>query len=116
MANTPPQTSEDYRLGERTHFWYPAFPSFANLKGHRCKKMKTLPGRIIVDPERCGGKPVFSGTRIPVYVVLEMLANNESQEEIFKEYPNLTADDLHDALLFARNVAEIPGKPTLPAA
>jgi len=78
--------------------------------------MKTLPGRIIIDPERCSGKPVFSGTRVPVYVVLEMLANDESQEEILKEYPNLTADNLHDALLFARNVAEIPGNPTLPAA
>ena len=78
--------------------------------------MKTLPGRIIIDPERCGGKPVFSATRVPVYVVLEMLANGESQQEILKEYPNLTAEDLHDALVYARNLAEIPGNPTAPAA
>lgn len=44
--------------------------------------MKTFPGRIIVDPERRSGKPLFSGTRVPVYVVLEMLANDESQDEI----------------------------------
>ena len=78
--------------------------------------MKTLPGRIIIDPERCSGKPVFSGTRVPVYIVLEMLANRESQKEILNEYPNLTGEDLHDALVFARNLAEIPGNPTAPAA
>jgi uncharacterized protein (DUF433 family) len=78
--------------------------------------MKTLPGRIIIDPERCSGKPVFSGTRVPVYVVLEMLANGESQKEVLDEYPNLTTEDLHDALVFARNLAEIPGNPTAPAA
>jgi uncharacterized protein (DUF433 family) len=80
------------------------------------KEMKTLPGRIIIDPERCSGKPVFSGTRVPVYVVLEMLANGESQKEVLDEYPNLTTEDLHDALVFARNLAEIPGNPTAPAA
>lgn len=80
------------------------------------REMKTLPGRIIIDPERCSGKPVFSGTRVPVYVVLEMLANGESQKEILDEYPNLTVTDLHDALVFARNLAEIPGNPTAPAA
>jgi uncharacterized protein (DUF433 family) len=73
--------------------------------------MKTLPGRIAIDPQTCGGKPIFSGTRVPVYIVLEMLANRESPQEILKEYPNLTASDLQDAITFARNLAEIPGNP-----
>lgn len=78
--------------------------------------MKTLPGRIVVDPQTCGGKPIFSGTRIPVYVVLEMLANREPSEDILAEYPNLTTTDLQDALTFARNLAEIPGNPAPTAA
>jgi len=73
--------------------------------------MKTLPGRIVIDPETCGGKPIFSGTRVPVYVVLELLANQEALQEILAEYPDLTVADLHDALTFARNLAEIPGNP-----
>jgi len=78
--------------------------------------MKTLPGRITIDPAACGGRPFFSGTRVPVYVVLEMLANCENLKEILSEFPNLTPEDLKDALTFARNVAEIPGNPAISAA
>ena len=73
--------------------------------------MKTLPGRITIHPATCGGRPFFSGTRVPVYVVLELLANRESPKEILSEFPDLTPEDLKDALTFARNVAEIPGNP-----
>ena len=73
--------------------------------------MKTLPGRIIINSKVCGGKPTFKGTRVPVYVVLEMLANQEKRDEILKEYPNLTATDIQDSIVFARNLAEIPGHP-----
>jgi uncharacterized protein (DUF433 family) len=79
--------------------------------GGKGVRMKTLPGRIVIDPETCGGKPIFSGTRVPVYVVLELLANQEALQEILAEYPDLTVADLHDALTFARNLAEIPGNP-----
>lgn len=62
------------------------------------------------------GRPFFSGTRIPVYVVLEMLANREDPTELLAEFPNLTREDLKDALTFARNMAEIPGYPAVSAA
>ena len=73
--------------------------------------MNLLPGRITIDPHTCGGKPIFEGTRIPVYIILEMLANREVHEEILRDYPNVTAADLQDAITFARNLAEIPGNP-----
>ena len=78
--------------------------------------MKMSTGRIAVDPVTCGGRPFFAGTRVPVYVVLEMFANREDPKEILSEFPNLTAEDLKDALTFARNVAEIPGNPAASAA
>ncbi len=73
--------------------------------------MKTFPGRITVDPETCGGRPFFKGTRIPVYVVLEMLANGEDRKDIFTNYPDLRVKDLKDALSYARNIAELPATP-----
>ena len=70
-----------------------------------------LTGRIVIDPKVCGGKPIFKGTRVPVYIVLEMLANQEKLDDVLSEYPNLTASDIQDAIVFARNLAEIPGYP-----
>jgi uncharacterized protein (DUF433 family) len=70
--------------------------------------MKTLPGRISIDPAVCGGRPHFKGTRIPVYVVLEMLSNQETWEDVRADYPLLTQDDVHSALEYARNIADVP--------
>ncbi len=41
-----------------------------------------------------GGKPVIKGTRIPVYSILELLANGWSLDEILENYPQLTKEDL----------------------
>ena len=76
--------------------------------------MKTLPGRIAIDPAICGGRPHFKGTRVPVYVVLEMLANQESWDDIHADYPMLTQDDMHAALEYARNIANIPRQSPVP--
>ena len=67
-----------------------------------------LPGRIVIDPATCGGRPHFRGTRIPVYVVLEMLANGECHEDIREEFPDLTDQDICHAIEYARDVAAIP--------
>ena len=70
--------------------------------------MKTLPGRIVIDTAICGGRPHFKGTRVPVYVVLEMLANQETWDDIHTDYPALNQDDIHAAIEYARNIASIP--------
>jgi len=76
--------------------------------------MKTLPGRIVIDLAVCGGRPHFKGTRIPVYVVLEMLANQEAWEDIHADYPQLTEGDIYSALEFARNLADVPRQSPVP--
>ena len=68
----------------------------------------SLPGRIVIDSAICGGRPCFRNTRIPVYVVLEMLANRETREDICTEFPDLTDQDLFHAIEYARDVAAIP--------
>ena len=70
--------------------------------------MTRLPGRIVIAPDVSGGRPHFKGTRIPVYVVLEMLTNEESWEDIHHAYPDLRRKDLADALDFARELAAVP--------
>jgi uncharacterized protein (DUF433 family) len=70
--------------------------------------------RIEIDPKRCGGSPVIRGTRIPVAVVLDQLAGGESWDAILHGYPELTADDIRAALLYAK--ASIEYSEIIPAA
>jgi len=62
----------------------------------------TLLERIELNPRVCNGKPVIKGTRIPVSVILEQLAEGESWDGILSGYPELTREDIHAALDYAR--------------
>lgn len=57
--------------------------------------------RITIDPEICHGKPCIKGTRIPVFVILDLLAANLSVEEIIEAYPDLTVEDIKAAIEYA---------------
>ena len=63
--------------------------------------MKTLPGRIVIDPAVCGGRPCLRGTRVRVKDVLDLLAADVSREEILADYPYLEAGDIVAALEYA---------------
>ena len=45
------------------------------------------------------GKPVIKGTRIPVYLIVDFIANGMKEEEVLKEYPQLRKEDIKAALL-----------------
>ncbi len=57
--------------------------------------------RIISNPNILGGKPVIKGTRISVEFVLELLASGIIEQEILKDYPHLTAEDINACLRYA---------------
>lgn len=57
--------------------------------------------RIEINPRIMMGKPVIKGTRIPVHVILNLLAEGYDEKEIKKEYPDLIKDDILAALRFA---------------
>ena len=57
--------------------------------------------RITIDPKIMVGKPVIKGTRIPVYVVLNLLGDGCSFEEILEQYPDLKKEDILAAIKFA---------------
>ena len=47
------------------------------------------------------GKPVVTGTRITVELILEKLAAGESVEQLFEAHPRLTREGIQAALSFA---------------
>jgi uncharacterized protein (DUF433 family) len=57
--------------------------------------------RIVIDPKILLGKPVIRGTRIAVEFLLELLAEGWTHEQVLKNYPQLTADDIQAALHYA---------------
>ena len=57
--------------------------------------------RISIDPQIMGGVPCIRGTRIPVAMIVRMVADGTTSDELLEEYPQLTADDVRDALRFA---------------
>lgn len=61
--------------------------------------------RIVSDPAILGGKPVVAGTRIPVYLILELLEADYDIEKVVKEYPSLCEEDVRAALHFASQLS-----------
>jgi uncharacterized protein (DUF433 family) len=57
--------------------------------------------RITTDAGQMGGAPCIRGLRIPVATVLGMLANGMTEPEVLAAYPDLEAEDLHEALRYA---------------
>ena len=60
--------------------------------------------RISVDPKVLVGKPVVKGTRIAVELVIDLLAQGWTQEQILDSYPNLTGEDIRACLAYASQV------------
>lgn len=64
-------------------------------------------GRIEINPKVMVGKPVIAGTRIPVYLVLDLLADGVREEEIIdRYYPQLTKQDILEALRYGAKTVE----------
>ncbi len=60
---------------------------------------------LSIDPQVCGGEICASGTRIPVTVILDSLAEGASKEEILASYPSLRLDHINAALAYAAELA-----------
>ncbi len=71
--------------------------------------------RIVSDPKICGGAPVIRGTRITLRTILASLASGDDPEEIHKDFPGLTKEDMRAVIAFAAASAEedlpVPGIP-----
>jgi uncharacterized protein (DUF433 family) len=61
--------------------------------------------RITFDPAVMGGRACIRGMRITVSLVVNLVANGMSIEDILREYPELEADDIRQALQYASALA-----------
>lgn len=69
--------------------------------------------RITVDPDQMGGVPCIRGRRIPVAIVVGMMAEGMTEDAILDVYPDLEPEDIREALRYA---AQAMQERTLPLA
>jgi uncharacterized protein (DUF433 family) len=67
---------------------------------------------ITIEPGKRSGKPCIRGLRITVYDILEYLASGMSEDDILRDFPDLTREDIRASLAFAadreRKLTTIP--------
>ncbi len=56
---------------------------------------------ITLEPGKRGGKPCIRGLRITVYDILDYLAGGMSEDDILRDFPELTRLDIRASLAFA---------------
>lgn len=64
--------------------------------------------RITFNPEQCGGRPCIRSMRIRVTDVLELFASGLTSDQILAEMPDLEAEDLKAALVYAARKLDHP--------
>jgi uncharacterized protein (DUF433 family) len=70
--------------------------------------MQSLLERITINPEQCGGRPCIRGMRIRVTDILDLYAAGLNAMQILEEMPDLEAEDLQAALLYAARKLDHP--------
>ena len=63
-----------------------------------------LLARITARPDVFGGKPIVRDMRISVELILSLLAQGVSQEELLQDYPRLEPEDIRACLAYAHAV------------
>lgn len=59
--------------------------------------------RITFNSNMMGGRACIRGMRIPVSLIVNLVANGMAVTEIIKEYPDLQEEDVRQALHYAGN-------------
>jgi uncharacterized protein (DUF433 family) len=67
--------------------------------------------RITINPDVLGGQPCFRNLRIPVSLVIRLVAAGKTADDIMDEYPEIEKEDVRQALEFA---AWMTSEKTLP--
>ena len=87
----------------------PAFPTAKNFKVsfewvlRRALQESTF---VNIDYGVLGGTPRIDGTRIPVYMILQAIEHHGDLNGALRAYPQLTREQVSDAVLFAASVLE----------
>ncbi len=57
--------------------------------------------RITFDSQILGGRACIRGMRIPVSVIVGQIAHGATVDEVLRDYPDLVAEDIEQALEYA---------------
>ena len=71
----------------------------------RIMTREQLLARIAIDPKVCFGKPCIRGHRIWVSLILDLLAGGMTIQQILKEYPQLSEDDVLACIAYGAEMA-----------
>lgn len=63
--------------------------------------------RIESNPDVLSGQPVVRGTRLPVYVIVDAIAEGDSVDDLLEAYPFLERADVQQALHFASRMSRV---------
>ncbi len=80
--------------------------------------MHPLLARISIEPNVCFGKPCIRGTRLWVSLLLDRIADGESEVDLLADYPQLNLDDIRAAIAYGAEMSRervIPITPPLAA-
>jgi uncharacterized protein (DUF433 family) len=64
------------------------------------QRANALLERITTNPGILSGKPIIRGTRMPIWVIIELIEFGDSNAAIIEEFPFLTEDDIEAVRLF----------------
>ena len=70
--------------------------------------------RITVEPGKMGGVPCIRGLRMPVATIVAMVADGMATDEILADFPDLEAEDIRVALLYAAEAVRERALPLTP--
>lgn len=74
------------------------------IKFKMVTEMEDFMKYIEINPKILLGKPVIRGTRIPLELIVKLVAQGWKDEDIIKEYPSLKNKDIKAALLYAEKM------------
>ena len=67
--------------------------------------------RIIRDKNIMHGQPVIKGTRIPVSLIFDYMADGFAVKDILDQFPHLTPEDINEALRYGSSVLQRSRRP-----
>jgi uncharacterized protein (DUF433 family) len=70
--------------------------------------------RISIDPNVCHGQACIKGTRIPVYQIVQMMANGDTIDDLLESYPTIKKEDILECLRYTAYLAEEQITPLVP--
>lgn len=71
--------------------------------------------RITIEPDKLCGQACIRGLRVPVHLVLDLLAAGQTSADILRAYPYLEAEDIPEAMRYAAWLAREETLPLSPS-